>query len=360
MKEILLQIPHFQWFYRFGMPRRLPMNLTVSLLYACNSRCKTCNVWKKKARNLTLEEYDKTFRSLGRHPYWITLSGGEPFLRTDIAEICALACRHCRPRIVNIPTNGLLTEKIQQNLPRILEACPCAEVVVNLSLDQIGTRHDEIRGVPGNYEKAMRTYGVLKEIKRRYPKLTIGIHTVISNYNVDDFPAIYEELMRLEPDSYITEIAEERVELDTLGTGITPSLEKYTQAIDFLILKMKAQKCVGLARIARAFRLRYYELVKQTLARREQVLPCYAGVASAQIAPDGDVWACCVRAEPLGNLRDVDYDFAKIWRGAKADAMRRSIKNKECCCPLANAGYTNMLMHAPTLWRVGLNLLARK
>ena len=117
---------------------------------------------------------------------------------------------------------------------------------------------------------------------------------------------------------------------------------------------------VGLARIARAFRLRYYELVKQTLARREQVLPCYAGVASAQIAPDGDVWACCVRAEPLGNLRDVDYDFAKIWRGAKADAMRRSIKNKECCCPLANAGYTNMLMHAPTLWRVGLNLLARK
>jgi hypothetical protein len=77
-----------------------------------------------------------------------------------------------------------------------------------------------------------------------------------------------------------------------------------------------------------------------------------AGVASAQIAPNGDVWTCCIRAESMGNLREHNYDFGEVWRTAKADQLRRSIKNRECYCPLANAAYTNMLTHGPTLMKV--------
>ncbi|MGI6716005.1 MAG: hypothetical protein ACOX3X_02260 [Eubacteriales bacterium] len=62
---------------------------------------------------------------------------------------------------------------------------------------------------------------------------------MISLFNVDSFPSIATELMRLEPDSYITEIAEERVELDTIGANITPSLIAYKSAIDFLIHRIK-------------------------------------------------------------------------------------------------------------------------
>jgi hypothetical protein len=77
-----------------------------------------------------------------------------------------------------------------------------------------------------------------------------------------------------------------------------------------------------------------------------------AGVASAQIAPNGDVWTCCVRAQSMGNLRDHDYDFGSVWRTGKADQLRRSIKAGECHCPLANAAYTNMLTHTPTVTKV--------
>jgi hypothetical protein len=77
-----------------------------------------------------------------------------------------------------------------------------------------------------------------------------------------------------------------------------------------------------------------------------------AGIASAQIAPNGDVWTCCIRAESMGNLREHDYDFAKVWRTAKAQQLRRSIKAGECYCPLANASYTNMLTHGRTLLKV--------
>jgi hypothetical protein len=38
-------------------------------------------------------------------------------------------------------------------------------------------------------------------------------------------------------------------------------------------------------------------------------------------------------------------------------SVRRSIRARECHCPLANASYTNMLHDVPTLVRVGAKLL---
>ena len=176
---------------------------------------------------------------------------------------------------------------------------------------------------------------------------------MISNFNVDSFPDLCEYVQReLKPDSYITEIAEERVELDTVGLGITPTAEKYTVAIDALLESMREERLTGVAEVAQAFRRQYYELVKRTLREQRQVIPCMAGVASAQIAPNGDVWTCCVRAESMGNLRDHGYDFGSVWRTGKAKQLRRSIKNRECYCPLANAAYTNMLTHGPTVTKV--------
>jgi MoaA/NifB/PqqE/SkfB family radical SAM enzyme len=115
---------------------------------------------------------------------------------------------------------------------------------------------------------------------------------------------------------------------------------------------MRDQELTGVAEVTQAFRREYYEIVKRTLREQRQIIPCMAGVASAQIAPNGDVWTCCVRAQSMGNLRDHDYDFGSVWRTGKADQLRRSIKAGECYCPLANAAYTNMLTHAPTVTKV--------
>ncbi|MGH2502857.1 MAG: radical SAM protein, partial [Ktedonobacterales bacterium] len=56
--------------YVLGKPLALPMNITVSVSYRCNSRCKTCNVWLLPNYDLTVEEWDRSFQSLGRAPYW--------------------------------------------------------------------------------------------------------------------------------------------------------------------------------------------------------------------------------------------------------------------------------------------------
>jgi MoaA/NifB/PqqE/SkfB family radical SAM enzyme len=357
MREVVTQIPLLHASYATGRPFTLPLNITISTSYRCNSRCKTCNVWLLPNDDFSLEEWDRTFQSLGRAPYWFTFSGGEPTLRTDLPAMVASAYRHCRPGIINIPTNGIQDKIIPARIEQIVQACPQAEVIVNLSLDGVGAKHDEIRGVKGNFARAMRTYAGFKELKTRYPNLTLGVHTVISTFNVDAFPELCAFVQReLQPDSYITEIAEQRVELDTVGLGITPPAEKYTVAIDTLLASLHEQQLTGVSQVTQAFRRQYYELVKRTLREQRQVIPCMAGIASAQIAPNGDVWTCCIRAESMGNLREHDYDFAKVWRTAKAQQLRRSIKAGECYCPLANAAYTNMLTHGPTLLKVATDV----
>src|SRR3984893_17371640 len=353
MTQVLPQIPALKATYVTGRVLALPMNITVSVSYRCNSRCKTCNVWLLPNDDLVLEEWDRVFESLGTAPYWFTFSGGEPTLRKDLPGMVESAYRHCKPGIINIPTNGIQHSIIPDRIERVLLAAPKSEVIINLSLDGVGMKHNEVRGVRDNWARAMKTYSRLKELKKQYKNLTVGVHSVISTFNVDSFEELCEYVQReLKPDSFITEIAEERVELDTVGLGITPTAEKYSVAIDALLETMRDQKLTGVAEVTQAFRRQYYEIVKRTLREQRQVIPCMAGVASAQIAPNGDVWTCCVREESMGNLRDHDYASGSVSRTGKADQLRRSIKAGECFCPLANAAYTNMLNNGRTVTKV--------
>ncbi len=198
----------------------------------------------------------------------------------------------------------------------------------------------------------------LLELRERLPNLTIGIHSVVSVFSVGHLDELIAYADQSGADQFITEIAEPRVELDTVGLPITPDKEDYNAAIDRLIAYVQSKEYRGVARITEAFRVEYYKLVKRILEEEDQVIDCYAGWASAQIYADGTVWPCCVRADNLGNLRDHNYDFKEIWFGEAIKEVRRSIAAKECYCPLANASYTNMLIDVPTLARVGTKVIS--
>jgi MoaA/NifB/PqqE/SkfB family radical SAM enzyme len=351
MLKAISTIPSYYLFRSLGWPKRLPMNLTFSVTNRCNSRCKTCHIYQKKSEELGLDEWKQVFQSLGKAPFWTTFSGGEPFLRSDFSDLVCSLYDECRPSIINIPTNGLLSDRIPAVVKQITDYCQRAQIIINVSMDAIGETHDAIRGVPGNFEKAMHTLKGLKRLTA--PNLAVGIHTVISKFNVTQIPDIYRSIRALHPDSYVTEIAEERVELDNLGFDITPEVGDYADAVDFLARALRKDRFNRIGRVTRALRLEYYALVKRILQERHQIIPCYAGIASAQIAPNGDIWTCCVRAEPLGNLRETNYDFDKLWTSERANILRQKIRRGECYCPLANVSYTNMLHHLKSLLKVG-------
>jgi len=368
MLELFAKLPLYWSFYHLGWPRILPFSIVISVSFRCNSKCKTCDVWRKPNDDMSVEEWRKVFTNLGHSPFYLTFTGGEPFLRADLHELVIAGAELCRPGVITIPTNGLLTKRILGQVDQICSAAPFSQIGINLSLDGVGAEHDEIRNVPGNWDRAMESWQGLKELQTRHENLVLSVHTVVSKLNVHHIRDVVEGLEFLAPDSYITEVAEERVELDTVGWDITPTPEEYAPIADYLSALASAAPPTSnpgrttkraLARFTQAFRAQYYQLAKRILQEQRQVIPCQAGWASGHIAPNGDVWACCIRAEPVGSLRETGYDLRPIWleRVGEMRRMRRSIANRECACPMANASYANMLLHAPTVARVTRDVL---
>ena len=361
MLELLPKLPLYWSYYHLGWPKLLPFSIVASVSYRCNSKCRTCDVWRKESDDMSVAEWRQIFANLGHAPFYLTFTGGEPFLRADLHEIVIAGAELCRPGVITIPTNGLLTRRIVDQVDQICSAAPRSQIGLNLSLDGIGKEHDEIRQVPGNWDRAMETWQGLKTLQDKHENLVLSVHTVVSKFNAHRIHDIVEGLAFLEPDSYITEVAEERVELDTVGWDITPDPGDYAPIADHLSARAKAVPARGLARVTQAFRAHYYQLAKRILEEQRQVIPCQAGWASGHIAPDGDVWSCCVRAEPVGNLREAGYDLRPIWweQTGHMHRLRRSIAGRECACPMANASYANMLLHPPTVARVAREVIRR-
>lgn len=351
-----------------------PLNLTFSVTNLCQSKCKTCSIWKlyrdqpeKLKSELTLKEIEKIFKSMG-HVYVFNISGGEPFLRADIVQIIESACRYLTPGIIHIPTNAIspkLTIKRMQRIIATLKAnYPHVRLTIKPSLDHVGEKHDEIRGVKGNFEKVIWLFNRLKEFQTEYPHLHVELGTVISRWNVNDIDEISKFVKTLGPDSYRNEIAEQRSEMFNQQNPITPEPQAYREAIDFFVHQIKSdmRKKVFFQRITNAFRLVYYRLATRIMEENRQVIPCYAGISNAHMTPYGDIWPCCTLGydHSMGNLRDFGYDFKRLWASETAKRIRQFISEKNCACPLANQAYSNILMHSPSLLRVLREILFSK
>jgi len=358
---------------RYGFCKTpMPVTLTYSITNMCQSRCKTCNLWKVyidnpelKKNELKIGEIEKIFQSIG-HLFFFNISGGEPYLRKDLVEIVDLACKYLSPGVIHTPTNALAPKLIEKKTIEMLEVMREnrheVPFTIKPSFDGIGKKHDEIRGVKGNFEKVLDTVTRLKEIQKDYPNLQVNLGTVISNFNTDNIVEISDYAHKLDVDSYINEIAEQRSELFTLNEPITPTPEKYEQAIEYFSSEIREdiKSKSKLSRYTQSFRLVYYDIVVQTLREKRQVLPCYAGISNAHINPYGEVWPCCILGydKPMGDLREANYDFKRVWHSRQANDVRGYIMNGNCYCPLANQAYSNILCDFRSMLKVLKNIIS--
>ncbi len=372
--EIAPRMLGYKLSYRGLIRNPAPINLTYSVTNKCNSRCRSCDIWKiypaekhKLKEELTLEQIQKLFASVGP-VYFFNISGGEPFLRADLPQIIEAGCKHLRPNVVHVPTNALMPDRIEALTIEILEGmkrwAPGVKLTLKPSMDGVGKDHDWVRGVAGNYTKLMETVERLGALRATYPNLKLGVGTVISTMNIHKLPGIIDAAMSLPVDSYISEIAEERAEMRNVASDITPPEEAYAQAIAPFIAatRQRLEEAGGMELLTQAMRVIYYDVTKRWLAERRQVLPCYGGISNVHISPYGEVWPCAILgdAKSLGNVKDVDMDFWKLWHGPRATQVRASIKRGECDCPLANQNYANILLSPSAMTRVSTEIARSK
>jgi MoaA/NifB/PqqE/SkfB family radical SAM enzyme len=135
----------------------------------CNATCDTWFYWDELNRPGDLEwaEIVKLSENMPQlTDLWF--SGGEPTLRRDIESIITLFATRNGVRHINLPTNGLKPERIYEIAGRSLEANPGLDLHVNIALDGLKDSHDAMRGVPGNFDKAIESARMLRRLKPRF------------------------------------------------------------------------------------------------------------------------------------------------------------------------------------------------
>ena len=153
----------------------------------CNLRCNMCfyadSLNAQSGDGLTLDELTKVSQSLPTLMQ-LTLTGGEPFLRADLAEVIEAFYGNSGVRSFTIPTNGAYVEAMEQVLERTLSSCPAATIKLGLSLDGPEDLHNEIRGSKRSYAQVREAHAMLRRLQRRHPNLIVTMAGVISSFNV--------------------------------------------------------------------------------------------------------------------------------------------------------------------------------
>ncbi len=168
---------------------RYPVTLNFMANDICNSKCKMCNIWKrKKDKELTPEELenilnDDLFKNLSN----VGISGGEPTLRDDLPDIVQVFAKKEGTESIGIITNAIQTQKVIKQIDDCEAVCAKENVNFNVmvSLDGVGHVHDEVRSREGNFESALQVINHVKN-NANIP-LSIGCTIVKENvWYVDD------------------------------------------------------------------------------------------------------------------------------------------------------------------------------
>lgn len=303
-----------------------PPLLVLFVNSICNMRCEHCFYWRSlnQRDDLSFEEIVALSESLDRVEN-LNLSGGEPFLRQEIAEICLQFVRENGTRQIYVPTNGYFAERTEKAIGRILEEEALDLFVVELSLDGTAEFHDEFRGARDSFARAMETYDVLARMQAEDPRLRIHAISTATDVNVDEIRRLtehlYERCPRMDHHN-LAIIRGDRKNPDLL----TPDLDEYADLYAH-VRRVWAPRETGRYGGTVEPMLQWAKL--RTLEEGTQVVPCTAGRLSAVVYANGDV-SLCELHEPIGNLRE--RPFPEIWASARADSLRSSIAAKECHC----------------------------
>jgi len=323
--------------YVFKKKGMFPIYLIFGVTYRCNARCQTCFNWKYLnepdliRKELKLQEIEKISAGLGRL-VWLLFTGGEPFLREDLDSIAKIFYNQNKVKNITIPTNALRTDAIIETTCKILDACPGTKVVVSLAMDDIEERHDEIRGVPGNFRSLRNTYTELVKLRQKKNNLSINLNTVIMNQNVKRIREIIDYVK-----AHMGNVDFHGFELlrgDPKESGLVPpSVSDYQLALREIKDYCKNYDFYNmpLARVLKGAKILARDIELQILREQRQVVPCYAGMISGVLDPDANV-RLCELLPAVGNLRDMDFDFHKVWFSKKANEHRSMINKKGCYC----------------------------
>lgn len=332
----------------------LPSALTYFVTNRCNLSCRHCFYWKslnQEKNELSLSEIDKFSRSLGSLMV-LNLTGGEPFLRKDFADVARTLIKNLKMYKLIIASNGSLTEKTLQDADDILRRSDKTHVTFYFSIDGIGEDHDGFRGMPGLFEKVVNTIEGVKKLKKLYNNFNVGALLTVHPLNQDKVMDTYMYIRdRIRPDVVSPVLMRSASkELDSRDVDIVfyenliKQIKKDTGA-----RRLRGHHDFPGAKLARNIHYFKHRRIVEMVKRGHFSMPCFAGLLSGVVYEDGNVAPCEILDYSFGNIRNFDYDFKKLWLGLEAGKITKRIKQTKCFCTYECAMDVNVAFNPKSL-----------
>ena len=304
-----------------------PYKMTFAITYRCQSRCLTCNIWQRKPVNELTTDEIRQFAKKNNYFRWLEITGGEPFLNSDIVEIVKAFVQSSNGLfILTMPTNSLCNqEMLAVKLKQILDM-GIPKVSITLSLDGNRELHDKIRGIPGNFDRVMSMARRLKELQKEYKNLFFVFGYTMSRLNQGHLEETINDVRKELPWATANNFHVNVGQLSGMYYGnedmqIAADRESVAREVKML-LKMR-KKEIGIIPIIEGIFLRklvdYVTTGKSPMKSRSMDVSLF-------LDSYGNVFPSIMWDKKIGNIRDTEYDLGKIWSSPEADEIRKSIK----------------------------------
>ncbi len=337
-----------------------PILLNILVTSVCDMRCIHCfftdelNDKPRKKNQMKTHELERISETLGANLGVLVVAGGEPFTRKDLPEIARAFYENNRLESIYLMSNGQIQQRILPDVARILDECPNLNVTVALGIDGLKEDHEKIRQKSGSWDIAIDTARRLQEIKADAPRLDVQTCTCFMNSNQDRIFDWYDFLKNeLKPDkvnvNYIRPPSAVPGELDIDISRYYKLTQQIGQDSAHAALKNSYSGDAGFFKAA--IDVYMHELIAKTALEGRPQLRCFAGDAGGVIYDEGTVSSCEI-LKPVGNLRDYDWDFSKLWYSTAMDTRREVVADGCFCTHESNCYYPSLAFNPQHLVQI--------
>lgn len=371
-----------------GQPTMLTHIVTTRCNYSCHF-CSFADTLNVKTNELSLEEIEKTYSTIGDSLNTIVYSGGETTINKQLPDIIEAAYRLTPVKSVYIISNAWKPELIFQLTHRIMQRCPGLHLTWSLSIEGPKPINNETRYTKSkNWDAWQNTVDTAEGLKRMrelygYDELDVQMCTVCSPSNqqlMHDWYEMVRDVLR--PDKWNLNLMRRSVQMsdDQLVSFEERRKQKTLEAFESTyvaiterlrqdVLSGRMQFCYHTDNALDGAMKSAVDLLSQEANRRvvlEDTMPgkipfcCQAGNFGAFIGSEGEVGGCeeftmnPTDNKSFGNLRDSDFDFQAVWTSPKAEIERQKVGSaKECkgCTLESQKNYPAILVSFRSLFQ---------
>jgi len=289
-----------------------PVTVTFQITDRCNYECVHCyqehrDTTEAKRDELTTAEIIRIFDELAEAGVlFLTIMGGEVFVRRDADEI--LAAAHERGFAMKLLSTGHHIHDKRADFLATLRP-----IQVEMSLYAAGAHtHELVTRSPGSWD---RTVAAARRLIER--KVPVVLKAPVMEVNLDEIEAMARLAKDIGADySFDPKITamENRDESPTALRMSAASVSRfYAGPMGSYLGQTYGIGTPAATAVAGGEELRPLDHT-----------PCRAGQQSLAITPYGDVWPCNALPLPCGNLRE--QTFMQIWRGSTELAEVRDLR----------------------------------